>query len=78
MEIRLLGNQLSWPDVFKVTILDLGGNTHTYKVVSWLSDAKAIALAVQHHAARFPAPDERRLIYDVRVERIGPASSDEQ
>jgi hypothetical protein len=78
MEIRLLGNQMSWPHIFNVTILDPAGNTYTYRVMSWLSDAKAIALAVKHHATVFPAPDERGRAYDVRVERVGPAPSDER
>ena len=78
MEIRLLGNQLSWPDVFKVTILDLAGNTYAYKVMTWFSGPKAVALAVRHHGSKFPAPDECGRVYDVRVERIGPAPSDER
>lgn len=78
MEIRILGNPLSWPDVFNVTILDLAGNTYAYKVMTWFSDAKAVALAVGHHESRFPAPDERGRVYDVRVERIGPAARDER
>jgi hypothetical protein len=78
MEIRLLGNQMSWPDIFNVTILDLAGNTYTYKVMSWLSDAKAVALAVEYHATVFPAPDKRGRVYDVRVKRVGPAPTNER
>jgi hypothetical protein len=78
MEIRLLGNQLPWPDVFNVTILDLAGDTYAYKVLTWFGDPKAVALAVRHHESRFPNRDERGRIYDVRVERIGPAPSDDQ
>jgi hypothetical protein len=78
MEIRLLGNQLPWPDVFNVTILDLAGNTYAYRVMTWFSGPKAVALAVSHHKSRFPSPDERGRVYDVRVERIGPAPSDDQ
>jgi hypothetical protein len=79
MEIRPLGNQLPWPDVFNVTILDLGGETYAYRVVTWFSESKAVAIAVQHHQSTIPptSTSERR-IYDVRVERIGPADKDEQ
>jgi hypothetical protein len=78
MEIRLLGNQLPWPDVFNVTILESGGETHAYRVVTWFSEAKAVGIAVQHHQSRIPPNGtSQRRIYDVRVERIGPADKDE-
>jgi ABC-type cobalt transport system substrate-binding protein len=55
MEMRPLGNQLPWPDVFNVTILDLGGETYAYRVVTWFSESKAVAIAVQHHHAHVAA-----------------------
>jgi hypothetical protein len=64
--------------VFNVTILDLAGDTYAYKVMTWFSDPKAVALAVSHHKSRFPGPDGRGRVYDLRVERIGPAPSDDQ
>jgi len=61
-----------------VTILDLAGDTYAYKVLTWFSDPRAVALAVRHHESRFPNPDERGRVHDVRVERIGLAPSDDQ
>jgi hypothetical protein len=77
MEIRALGNQLPWPDIFEVTILDLGGKTRTYRVMTWFADAKAVAIAVQHHRSKTSPTDAMDAIYDIRVRRIGPAAKNE-
>lgn len=67
--------QLPWPERFAVTVIP-GGSTDgvRYTVVTWLHEAKAVVLAVEEHQRLWP---EQR-IYDVTVEPLGRAPSDER
>lgn len=51
------------------------GGSSRYGVVTWLSQEKAIALAVAAHLRRHP---EGEAIYDVEVEDLGPVARDSQ
>jgi hypothetical protein len=80
MTTRRLGQELPWPDEWKVTIRDVQGTPYTYDVITWSAEAKAVALAVAHHRRLHPAStwDKPGYIYDLKAERIGPAPSTEK
>lgn len=69
--------QLSWPERFAVTIVTVQGQPSRYTVTTWLHEHKAVALAVARHEARYSETSQGRL-YDVQVERLGPAPRGEQ
>ncbi|MGH3117439.1 MAG: hypothetical protein ACRDQ2_10075 [Gaiellales bacterium] len=51
------------------------GGSARYAVVTWLTEEKAIAMAVAAHLRRHPDGEET---YDVEVEDLGPVDRDAQ
>jgi hypothetical protein len=68
----------SWPHRFRVTIHTNGGAALTYPVVSWLSQEKAIAMAVFAHGRRYPDGQPSTRVRDVEVVDLGPVGRDSQ
>ncbi len=64
--------QNPWPDLYKVVIKTRSNNTYEYIVNTWLSEEKAIAIAVLENERRHGENIENAL-YNVAVEKIGPA-----
>lgn len=65
--------QRSWPHRFRVTVHTRQGATFPYSVVTWLSQEKAVAMAVGAHQRRHADGHE---IYDITVDDLGPADRD--
>jgi len=40
-----MSTQPSWPVVFEVTFTTIEGSTHRYRVLTWLDERKAVAVA---------------------------------
>ncbi|MDQ1414331.1 MAG: hypothetical protein QOE07_2919 [Acidimicrobiaceae bacterium] len=69
-------SERSWPHRFRVTIHTNGGGTLTYPVVSWLSQEKAVAMAVASHLRRHPDEQPATRVRDVEVVDLGPVGRD--
>lgn len=61
----------SWPHRFRVTIRTHAGGSVPYSVVTWLSQEKAVALAVAAHLRRNPGGHAAG-VHDVDVADLGP------
>jgi hypothetical protein len=65
----------SWPHRFRVDVVTSAHQTVPYLVVTWLSEKKAIALAVMAHVRRYGLEGGGAL-YDVDVTDLGPVPRD--
>jgi hypothetical protein len=63
----------SWPERFKVMIRTRAGGEVRYNVVTWLSEHKAVAMAVTAHLDRH-GNTATSAIVDVTVSDLGPAA----
>lgn len=62
--------QRNWPQRYRVRIRLSSGGSADHPVVTWLGEAKAIALAVAAHTRADPSGTPP---YDVEVDDLGPA-----
>ena len=69
-----MGGQRHWPHRFRVTVRTRGGRSVTYPVVSWLSEAKAIGMAVTAHQRRSSGAESAHAVADVEVTDLGPVA----
>jgi hypothetical protein len=67
--------QRSWPQRYLVTVC-ARGDVRTYKVVTWLDESKARAIALEAH--RRDHPDSGVAVADVEVVDAGPVARDER
>jgi hypothetical protein len=65
-----------WPVRYEITIEPISGEPRTYQVLTWLDEAKAIALAAQQDARLHPEGSAR--LYSVAVSLLGDAPRDER
>jgi hypothetical protein len=65
----------SWPVRYQVTIRSSLGLTRKRYVLTWLGPEKALAMAAHTDGHGFGTSDG---IYDIEVEELGPAASDER
>jgi len=68
-------DKLSWPVRYAVTIRSSLGQTRKLHVLTWLGPEKALAMAAHADGHGFGTPDG---IYDIEVEELGPATSDDR
>jgi len=68
-------DKLSWPVRYIVTIRSSLGQTRKLDVLTWLGPEKALAMAAHADGHGFGTPDG---IYDIEVEELGPARSDDR
>lgn len=67
-----MSDERSWPTRFRVTVRTNSGQAIPYMVVTWLSQEKAVAIAVTAHVTRHgptPGPMSTR---DVEIAELGP------
>jgi len=67
-----VSGERSWPSRFRVTVRTNSGEVIPYGVVTWLSQEKAIAIAVAAHVARHSPSPGPMSIRDVEVVELGP------
>lgn len=64
----------AWPVRYAVRLRTNRGDVHEYRVLTWHSEAKAVAMAVSAHGAAHAA-DGGAAVADVEVEELGPAEA---
>jgi hypothetical protein len=67
-----MSDERSWPSRFRVTVRTNSGHAKPCLVVTWLSQEKAVAIAVTAHVARHRPDHGPMSIHDVEVEELGP------
>ena len=65
-----------WPLRYEITVEPTSGEPRTYQVLTWLDEAKAIALAAQHDTRLYPEGTAR--LYSVAASLLGDAPRDER
>jgi hypothetical protein len=66
-----MGKRRDWPERYQVRIQQRTGDTVFMSVATWFSVEKAVAMAAQRYAERFPDDP----IFDVEVVDLGPVDS---
>lgn len=67
-----------WPHRFRVSIRTNSGVTVAYHAVTWLSQEKAVAIAVMAHIGRHEPGSGPMGIHDVAVVDTGPVARAER
>jgi len=65
--------EISWPKRFRVILHVRTGGSIPFSVVTWISQNKAISIAVAAYMRRYPEGAE---IYDVEIDDLGRISRD--
>ncbi len=66
--------QSSWPVQYRVTIKPVTGEPRDVYVITWLGPEKAVMMAAHADGRGYGTSDG---IYDIGVEALGPADSDD-